>query len=401
MKFGIYEIFTLLGSLGIFLFGMKMMSEALLVIAGDKMRKILSAMTSNRFLAVLTGFTVTTVVQSSSATTVLIVSFVNAGLMSLVESVSVIMGANIGTTITAWLISILGFKISISALSLPLIAVGFPFLFSKNHKRKGNGEFLIGFAILFIGLAYLKDSVPDVKSHPEILEFLSSYTTLGYPSVFLFLLVGTILTFVVQSSSAAMALTLVMCYEGWIPFELAAAMVLGENIGTTITANLAASVANRTAKRAALAHLMFNIFGVIWILALFYPFVRLVNHLVISAGESSPYVDPTSIPIALSVFHSVFNITNTLIMIWFVALIVRAVNRILPSTKEEEEEEEVFKLKHISTRLLSISDLSILPAKNEIVDFAKHLLKMFSSVRKAMITTEIAQFEKQLAKIKK
>ena len=261
------KFLTLVGALGLFLYGMKLMSEALQKVAGSKMRQILAAMTNSRIKGVFTGILVTTTIQSSSATTVMIVSFVNAGLLSLIASVGVIMGANIGTTITAWIIALLGFKVSLSFLSLPLIGISFPLFFSKNSIRKSWGEFIIGFAILFIGLQFLKESVPDINGNPEALNFLSSFTDLGFLSILIFIGVGTLLTIIIQSSSATMALTLVMCYNGLIPFELAAAMVLGENIGTTITANIAAVVANVSAKRTARAHLIFNIFGVVWMVA--------------------------------------------------------------------------------------------------------------------------------------
>jgi phosphate:Na+ symporter len=244
MKFGIFELLNLIGALGFFIFGMKVMSDGIQKVAGSKMRSILSKMTSNRFLGVATGFMITALLQSSSATTVMIVSFVNAGLLTLVESIGVIMGANVGTTITAWLISLLGFKVKISAIALPIIAIGFPMMFSSKSSIKSWAEVLIGFALLFMGLDELKHAVPNLKENPEFLGFLASYADMGIFSTLLFIGVGTILTLVVQSSSAAMALTLVMCYEGYIPFELAAAMVLGENIGTTITANLAAMVGN-------------------------------------------------------------------------------------------------------------------------------------------------------------
>ncbi|MBT6013632.1 MAG: Na/Pi cotransporter family protein, partial [Flavobacteriales bacterium] len=262
MKFGIIELLTLIGSLGFFIYGMKVMSDGIQKVAGSKMRSILSKMTSNRFLGITTGFILTALLQSSSATTVMIVSFVNAGLLSLVESIGVIMGANIGTTITAWLISLLGFKVKIASIALPIIAIGFPMMFSSKSNIKAWAEVLIGFALLFMGLDALKGSVPNLGA--EELNFLKSYADMGIMSTLIFIGVGTILTLVVQSSSAAMALTLVMCYEGYIPFELAAAMVLGENIGTTITANLAALVGNVHSKRAARAHFIFNIFGVIW-----------------------------------------------------------------------------------------------------------------------------------------
>ena len=274
MKFGVFEVLQLIGALGFFIYGMKVMSEGIQKVAGSKMRQILSAMTSNRIKGVITGFTLTGLVQSSSATTVMVVSFVNAGLLSLTESIGVIMGANIGTTITAWLISIVGFKVKIAAVALPIIAFGFPLLFVSKSKVKAWGEVLIGFALLFIGLSELKGAVPDLKANPQILEFLSAYTDMGVLSVLLFVGIGTLITVIVQSSSAAMALTLVMANQGWIPFELAAAMVLGENIGTTITANLAAMIGNIHAKRAARAHFIFNVFGEEWMVVLFSFFIN-------------------------------------------------------------------------------------------------------------------------------
>ncbi|PLW99998.1 MAG: Na/Pi cotransporter, partial [Marinilabiliales bacterium] len=285
------QILTLVGSLGLFLFGMKLMSESLQKVAGSRMRSILNAMTQNRFRGVLTGFMITTVIQSSSATTVMIVSFVNAGLLSLTGAIGVIMGANIGTTVTAWIISLMGFKISVSALSLPLIGIFLPLMFSKKGKRKSWGEFVLGFAILFMGLQFLKDSVPDVNTNPEFFNFLAQYTNAGYASIMLFVLIGTLLTVVIQSSSATMALTLVLCYNGVIPFELAAAMVLGENIGTTITANIAAIVANVSAKRAARAHFLFNVFGGLWILLLFHPFLSAIDFFIQRSTGASVYGD--------------------------------------------------------------------------------------------------------------
>ena len=311
MNYGFTDILTLLGSLGLFLYGMKVMSDSLMEVAGDKMRNILASMTSNRVFGVFTGFLITSVIQSSSATTLMVVSFVNASLLTLFESISVIMGANIGTTVTAWLITILGFKVSMAAIALPLVGLGFLLTFSKNIKTRHWGGFVIGFAILFIGLQFLKDAVPDIKQNPEILEWLKAYTDLGFLSVLIFLLIGTVLTVVLQSSSATMALTLVMCYEGWIPFEMAAAMVLGENIGTTITANLAALVANLNAKRTARAHLIFNLLGVTWMLILFYPFLNGIEWFVTKNGGASPFDNPQAIPVALSAFHTVFNIINT------------------------------------------------------------------------------------------
>ncbi|MCP4272773.1 MAG: Na/Pi cotransporter family protein [Gammaproteobacteria bacterium] len=340
MNYSFTDFLTLLGSLGLFLYGMKIMSDSLIEVAGDKMRNILASMTSNRVFAVFTGFLITSVIQSSSATTLMVVSFVNASLLSLTESVGVIMGANIGTTVTAWLITILGFKVSMSTIALPLVALGFLLMLSKNAKTKSWGGFVVGFAVLFIGLDFLKSNVPNINDNPEILEWLKSYTDIGYLSVILFLLIGTILTVVIQSSSATMALTLVMTYEGWIPFDMAAAMVLGENIGTTITANLAALVANRNAKRTARAHLIFNLLGVIWMLIFFYPLLNGIEKLMLSQGSTSPFANALAVPVALSVFHTSFNVINTFVLIWFVPLIVKIVIKILPYGKLPELETE-------------------------------------------------------------
>lgn len=335
MNYGLTDAITLFGSLGLFLYGMKVMSDALMEVAGDEMRNILASMTSNRVFAVLTGVLITSVLQSSSATTLMVVSFVNASLLTLTEAIGVILGANIGTTITAWLISILGFKVSMSAIALPLVGVGFLLTFTKSSKYQNWGKFIIGFAVLFIGLEFLKNSVPDIKSNPGVLEFLNSYTNMGYLSVLLFLLIGTILTLIIQSSSATMALTLVMCYEGWIPFDLAAAMVLGENIGTTITANLAAIVANYQAKRAARAHLMINVLGVTIALIIFYPFLGFIDNITQRNGVSA-FASATAIPVALSMFHTSFNVFNASLLIWFIPKIEKIVTRIVPKTEETE-----------------------------------------------------------------
>ena len=335
MSYGITDILTLLGSLGLFLYGMKVMSDSLMEVAGNKMRNILARMTSNRFLAVITGFLITAIIQSSSATTLMVVSFVNASLLTLAEAIGVILGAHIGTTVTAWLITILGFKVSMSAIALPLVFLGFLLTFSKKISAQHWGKFIVGFAILFIGLQFLKDSVPDIKHNPEMLEWLQHYTQMGYWSVFIFLGIGTLLTIVVQSSSATMALTLVMCHEGWIPFDMAAAMVLGENIGTTITANLAALVANYNAKRAARAHFISQTTGVLVMVIFLYPFLRLIDHYTIMDGISA-FDSPLAIPVALSAFHTSFNVLNTLVLVWFIPIIVRVVERMVPYKEEHE-----------------------------------------------------------------
>ncbi|MCU4174092.1 Na/Pi cotransporter family protein [Carboxylicivirga sp. N1Y90] len=399
MNYSFFDLLTLIGSLGLFLFGMKMMSEALQKVAGSRMRKILSAMTSNRFLGVVTGFLVTTIIQSSSATTVMVVSFVNAGLMTLVESIGVIMGANIGTTVTGWIITLFGFKVNISAYALPMIGLGLPLIFSKNSTRRSWGEFIVGFALLFLGLDFLKGAVPNIKENPEVLSFLQHYTNLGFGSTLLFLFIGALLTVVIQSSSATMALTFVMCNQGWIPFELAAAMVMGENIGTTITANIAAAVGNVSAKRAARVHLLFNIMGVIWMLCIFNWFVDGIDQFVTNKNGVSPSESVSSIPVALSLFHTSFNILNVLIFIWFVPLFNKAVIKMVPSQENDGDEE--FRLKFITTGMLSTSELSILQARKEIHWFGDLTYKMFGMVRKLMGTKKDSKFTKKFARIEK
>ncbi len=396
MKFGFIEILNLLGALGFFIYGMKVMSEGIQKVAGSKMRAILSSMTSNRVKGVFTGFTITSLVQSSSATTVLVVSFVNAGLLSLIESVGVIMGANIGTTITAWLISIVGFKVKISNYALPIIAIGFPLMFFNREKLRSWGEVLVGFALLFMGLAYLKSSVPDIKSNLEILEFLSQYTDLGFLSTLIFVGIGTLLTVIVQSSSAAMALTLVMANNGWIPFELAAAMVLGENIGTTITANLAAIVANVHAKRAALAHLIFNVFGVIWIVILLNPALRVIDNYIVDSGGASPFATATGIPVALSIFHSSFNIINTFLLVWFVKFIANTVTKAIKSKGGEE-----LRLEYISTGMMNTAELSLEEAKKETVRFGEMVTSMSEMFRTLLASEKPKKQQKLLKKIRR
>lgn len=398
MNYSLLQFLTLVGALGLFLFGMKMLSESLQKVAGDKMRAVLAAMTSNRFKGILTGMIVTVVVQSSSATTVMLVSFVNAGLVSLAQSIGVLMGANIGTTFTAWMISLLGFKFSISAIALPIVGLGFPLLFSKSNTRKSWGELMVGFAILFLGLDFLKSSVPNISESPEILAFLSSYTDHGVLSMLLFIAIGTILTVVIQSSSATMALTLVMCNSGWISFELAAAMVLGENIGTTITANIAAAIANVSAKRTARAHLIFNVFGVLWMVFVFKTFIKYVAVFAMDIGGSNPFENPEGIPIALSIFHSSFNIINTLILVMFTPLIVKLVTHLV---KQKNQEDEEFRLQHIEIGLLSTAELSLLQAKKEITTYAKRTYKMYGFFKDLFVETNDKKFNEIFERIEK
>ncbi len=397
MDYGIFDFLKLIGSLGVFLYGMKLMSEALQKVAGDKMRHILAAMTSNRVKGVITGLLITTIIQSSSATTVMVVSFVNAGLLNLVESIGVIMGSNVGTTVTAWLISILGFKISMAEVSLPLIGLCLPLLFSNKRSRKSWGELIIGFGLLFIGLEFLKNSMPNLNENPEIFTFLQNYTDMGYGSYILFMLIGTALTILIQSSSATMALTLVMCANGWITYDIAASMVLGENIGTTITANLAAMVANTTAKRAAFAHFLFNVFGVTWVLAIFPVFLKWIEELSVFVGIGDPSTNIEAVPMSLSLFHTVFNVSNVLLLIWFTKLIARLVTKIIPT---RESNEDVFKLKHIKIGLLSTPDASLFQAKQEIALYGKNTRDMFQQVAASLNMTS-KDFEKQFDKLVK
>jgi phosphate:Na+ symporter len=382
MQYGFTDILQLIGALGVFLFGMKVMSDALLKLAGNKMRSILATMTSNRVLGITTGFLITSVIQSSSATTLMVVGFSNAGLVTLSEAISVIMGANIGTTITAWLITILGFKVSMSAIALPLVGIGFAITFAKKENTKHWGNFIIGFALIFIGIQFLKEAMPDIKNNPEILSFLSKYTDLGYLSILLFLVIGTLLTVVIQSSSATMALTLVMCAQGWIPFEMAAAMVLGENVGTTITANLAAVVGNFQAKRTARAHLIFNLLGVIWMLLLFYPFLRFVGYLSEKLGSESPYLVAASVPVAISLFHTTFNILNTFLLVWFIKPIAVLVEKIVPEKLLPEKEIDQPKflskesLKYPETAITSLVKESEYLFKRPIFEIVTHALNI-------------------------
>ena len=395
MEYSFYDFLKLIGSLGLFLYGMKIMSEGLQKVAGDRLRSILTAMTTNRVTGVLTGVLITALIQSSSATTVMVVSFVNAGLLTLAESISVIMGANIGTTVTAWIISIFGFKVDMAAFALPLLAIALPLIFSGKSNRKSVGEFIFGFSFLFMGLSYLKANAPDLNANPEMLAFVQNYTDMGFFSIILFLFIGTILTMIVQASAATMAITLIMCANGWISLELGAALVLGENIGTTITANLAALTANTQAKRAALAHFVFNVFGVIWVLIIFHPFMQLVNWVVDTFFQTSnPEV---AISYKLSAFHSIFNICNVCILIWGVKLIERTVCALIHPKEEDEEP----RLRFITGGMLSTAELSILQARKEIHLFAERTHRMFGMVQDLLHTEKDDDFNKLFSRIEK
>ena len=371
--------FNILGSLGVFLFGMKIMSEGIQKVAGNRLRQILAYMTQNRFMGVLTGFITTCLVQSSSATTVMVVSFVNAGLLTLVQSIGIIMGANIGTTITAWLIALVGFKFKITSIALPAIGIGLPLIFSKITKKKNIGEIFVGFGLLFLGLKFLKESIPaiDPKNPPEFLNFIESFSfaDLGMFSVFIFIFIGVLLTFILQSSSAAMTITITMSFAGWIGYQEAAALVLGENIGTTITAYIASLGANYHAKRTARAHMIFNVFGVLWMILAFSLFIPMIDYIV----PGDPYFSEEQIdadtgklentfpylPGHLAMFHTLFNIINVLLLIWFVPQIASIVRRMIPPKEEEREVE--YSLEYFSTNIQPTPEIAILEAKKEVL----------------------------------
>ena len=407
---GILQIFTLLGALGMFLYGMNLMSSGLQKAAGDRLRGLLSAMTSNPFKGVLTGLGITSVIQSSSATTVMVVSFVNAGLLTLAQAIGVIMGANIGTTVTAWLVSWLGFKADISILAVPLMLLGFLFSNSKKNQRQNIGELIVGFCLLFLGLSFMKESVPDLNETPQVLDFVKSWSGYGFGSVLVFLVFGTLLTLVLQSSSATMAITLIMLSMGWIPFNMACAMVLGENIGTTITANIAASVGNTQAKRAAMSHTIFNVFGVIWALIFFGPFLSLVGKIIELFGLPNPAAEgfavngpdspaATSALYGLSMLHTLFNTINTLVLIWFTKVIEKAVVWLIKTPKNKEQ--EAFRLKYISAGPLATPELAVEQAFDEIIHFAEISRNGLGYAREAIRETASDRFEELRSKLVK
>ena len=404
------QIFTLLGALGMFLYGMNLMSSGLQKAAGDRLRGFLSAMTSNPLKRVLTGLGITAIIQSSSATTVMVVSFVNAGLLTLVQAIGVIMGANIGTTVTAWLVAWLGFKADISILAIPLMLFGFLFSNSKKDQHKNIGELIVGFSLLFLGLSFMKESVPDLSETPQVLEFVRTWSGYGFGSVLIFLVFGTLLTLVLQSSSATMAITLIMLSMGYIPFSMACAMVLGENIGTTITANIAASVGNTSAKRAAMSHTIFNVFGVLWALVLFQPFLSLIGIIIESFGLPNPAKEgfsvssPTSAEstaalYGLSMLHTLFNTFNTIILIGCTGLIEKAVIKMIKAPANQEK--DVFRLKYIEAGPLATPELATEQAFNEIVHFAEISKKGLNYVREAINETDADKFEEWRNKLVK
>lgn len=435
MNFGFVDLLTLIGSIGLFLYGMKLMSEGLQKAAGDRLRNILAWMTNNRFVGALTGILVTALIQSSSATTVMIVSFVNAGLLSLGQSMAVIMGANVGTTATAWILYLGGFKVNLAAASIPLIAFTIPMLFSKKNSWKSWGEVILGFSFLFMGLDLLNHSVPDLRSNPELFAAIQNYADMGFLSVLLFAFIGMVVTIIVQSSSVTFAIVLVICSKGWISFEMAAALVLGSNIGTCITPLIAAISGNIWAKRSAMGHLMFNVLGSIWVLALYYPFMKLVVWLS-TLGQGDPtallsFVDSTDpaiinalndgtldltdsanqqlattfaanqayVSFGLSIFHTLFNTINICVMIWFTGLYVKIVTKLIPSKPEEEENES--HLTFITTGLLSTSELSILQARKEIQLYGERAQRMFGLVRDLFHEEDDKEFTSKFSRIQK
>ncbi len=434
MTYSFLDLLCLLGSVAMFLYGMKVMSEGLQKAAGDRLRNILSAMTRNRFTGMLTGIVITALIQSSSASTVMVVSFVNAGLMTLAQSMAVIFGANVGTTFTAWIIALFGFKVDTSAFILPVIACAVPLLFANAGRKKSIGEFMIGFALMFMGLDLISDYVPDLQSNPEMFAFLERYASMGFASVLLFVFVGIILTAIIQSSAATFAIVLIMCTKGWISFDLACAVVLGSNIGTTVTPLLASMSGNVAAKRTAMGHLLFNLFGLIWTLAVFYPFVRLNVDITEWLGQGNPnsifsYVneleakDPQlynsifdnslpaghpvlmkiaqmqfSVSFGLSMFHTIFNLVNVAIMIWLTGFYVKVVEKLIPAKHTGDEE---FQLKFISGGLMSASELNIAQAEKEIVVFAQRVQRMIAMAQNIVHNPSGNEFTKQFSRIEK
>lgn len=394
----IWIFFKIIGALALLIYGMKGMSEALQKMAGSQLRHILGTMTKNRFTGMLTGMFVTCSVQSSSATTVMTVSFVNAGLLTLAQAISIIMGANIGTTLTAWIMS-LGFSFNFTDVVFPAFIVGILLIYTRRHRYIG--DFLFGIAFMFFSLAILSDTGKemDLGHNQALLEFFSSFDTNSYITIIVFLLIGTVLTCILQSSAALMAITMVLCSSGVLPIYLGIALVMGENIGTTATANLAALGANTQARRAALAHLVFNVFGVLWVLCVFYPFVDLVCNFV-NYDPQSPSLNPVILSVVLAAFHTSFNVCNTFILIWFIPQIEKLVCWLIkPRTNDEEEE---FRLRYIGgNSIMETPELSVLEAQKEIILFAERIQRMFGFVRELLNTTNDTAFTKLFTRIEK
>lgn len=393
-----FSIFLkIIGSLALLIYGMKVMSEALQKMAGAQLRHILGAMTTNRFTGMLTGTFITCAVQSSSATTVMTVSFVNAGLLTLAQAISVIMGANIGTTLTAWIMS-LGFSVNLIDFVFPAFIVGLILIYTRRHRYIG--DFLFGIAFMFFSLVLLSQAGNELRldNNPELVEFFKSFDTGSYLTIIIFLLIGTAITCVVQSSAAVMAITILLCSTGVLPIYLGIALVMGENIGTTITANLAALGANTQARRAAFAHLMFNVFGVVWVLVFFYPFVNMVCSLV-NYDPADGHAGAQKLSMVLAMFHTAFNVCNTFILIWFIPQMEKAVCRIIKMKRRDEDEDS--RLRFISSGIMQTPELSVLEARKEITLFAERIQRMFSMVRDLLETNNDADFAKLFARIEK
>ncbi len=403
MTYTLVDFLALIGSLGLFIYGMKLFSDGLQKVAGNKLRAILKGMTTNRFAGIGTGFLSTLVTQSSTTTSVMVVSFVNAGLLTFIESTGVIMGANIGTTVTAWMVAVFGFQFDISTVAVILVGFAVPLLFLNNPRLNHWGEAIIGFSILFIGLEFIKNSVPNIDENPEMFAFLDQFTEFGFASTLIFVFVGTLLTLITQSSSAATTITLVMLFQGWIDFPIAAAMILGENIGTTITANIAAIVGNVYAKRAARFHLTFNLIGVIWMLAIITPFLHGIDGVMGFFAPEAPSVFEdgelarSQATLALSLFHTAFNVINVLLVFALVPFIIKLVEWAQPVTKEGDEE---FRLRYIRAGLLSSPELSVEQARKEIEMFAKLIEKMHYSFNALFFKKQKKQ-QKFINKIRK
>lgn len=392
--------FQILGSLALLIYGMKVMSEALQKMAGSQLRHILGAMTTNRLTGMLTGTFITCAVQSSSATTVMTVSFVNAGLLTLAQAISVIMGANIGTTLTAWIMS-LGYNVDLTIVVFPAFFLGIMLIYSK--KRRYFGDFLFGIAFLFFALVLLSAAGKDLdlEHNPSVIDFFSSFDTKSHLTIITFLLIGTVITCIVQSSAAVMAITILLCSTGVLPIYLGIALVMGENIGTTATANLAALGANAQARRAALAHLVFNVFGVIWVLCLFYPFVNLVCSLVgyNPDGNMPAAQKATLLPIVLAMFHTCFNVCNTTVLIWFIPQIEKLVCQLIKPKADKEDED--FRLRFIQTGIMKTPELSVFEAQKEICSFGERIQRMFGMVRELLEIKDGKAFEKLYDRIEK
>lgn len=429
MDYSILDFLGLLGAVGLFLYGMKVMSEGLQKAAGDRLRNILSAMTRNRFTGLLTGFAITALIQSSSASTVMVVSFVNAGLMTLAQSMAVIFGANVGTTFTAWIIALFGFKVDVSIVILPLIGLAVVLLFTNKSRSKSIGEFLIGFAFLFMGLNMISDYVPDLQSNPEMFASLRDYASMGLWSIVIFMLVGLIVTAIIQSSAATFAIVLIMCSKGWITFDLACAVILGSNIGTTITPLLASMSGNVAAKRTAMGHLLFNLLGTVWCICVFVPFADMNAWLTEAIGQGDPnalygfvttleQTDPAiynhlfdnslptghdvlkniaamqmSVSFGLSLFHTTFNLVNVAIMIWLTNIYVKIVEWLIPSKHREDDE---FTLKFISRGMVNASELNIAQAEKEITIYAQRVARMIGMAHQLIHTKEKSEEFNQL-----